>query len=203
LLISKSTKNSISVGSYKFPQEQVMPTELREVFPMSQTFELNGEFVNKRVRPLTYALMTYVKGFLGQPDTIDIDDDEDGQWNFTLAVADEQLDAMISTDEENCLISLFVDFGRFSVDNSIIHQINQYFLSKNVGVPVGQLRVIHHESECYVRYFNCVDVSGIASQDPNYEGPHRIHPELIKNMHEYAEGIVNNVYPEFKEMFLG
>ena len=105
--------------------------------------------------------------------------------------------------ESHGFLSLFVDFEVIPVTEDVISQVNQYLLSKNVGVPVGQLRVIHHEGSCYVRYFNCIDVSGIASEDPNYEGSHRIHPELLKNMHDYAVGIVSNVYPEFKELFCG
>ena len=178
-----------------------MTNSLPEVFPMTQTFELDGEFISRRVRPLTYALMTYVKGYLNQPDTINIDEDEDGRWEFFIPVDDEHLQAVFTTDEGNCLISLFVDFEGVPVDEDIIPNINQYLLSKNVGVPVGQLRVIYHEGVCYIRYFNCIDVSGIASEDPSYEGPHRIHPDLIKNMHDYAAGIVSTVYPEFKELF--
>lgn len=179
-----------------------MSDDLPQVFPMTQMSQNEeGETVVRRVKPLTYALMAFVKVFLDEDDTMDIADDENSAvWGYSVSVDDDELEAFITTDEEECLISLDIYFGSFDVPKKTLAAINELIVAKNFAIPVGQLQTMYDEGKCLIRYHNAIDVSGIASDDPEYRGPHRIHPELIQNMYQYGQGIVSAVYSDVRDL---
>jgi hypothetical protein len=171
--------------------------ELREddVIPLAQSSrDEKGEFVTKRVKPLTYALLSFVKTYLKQSDTVDISDDENfAQWQFVLEVEGEALGGFINTNEIDAIISIDVYLTESkSIEERARTKMLEFIISTNAKLPVGQLQIVDTDEKSLVRYHNSIDVSGLASEDPSYRGPHLVHPLLIQNMYEYARGIIQS-----------
>lgn len=52
----------------------------------------------------------------------------------------------------------------------------------------------------HLRFHSSIDVEGLASEDPSYEGPHLIHPRLIMNMFSYGRGRIEKVLHDLKTL---
>ena len=68
------------------PQNYFNEYQIPPVIPLTQMeIKEDGTSIVKRVRPLTYALITFVKNIMNEPDTINISDDEmQGEWNYNF-----------------------------------------------------------------------------------------------------------------------
>ena len=82
------------------------------VIPLTQTeVREDGTVISKRVKPLTYSLMNWIKRYKNLPDTIDIADDEDSA-QFEISVpsfdGDFSYSCYFNTDEENGFIMFYM-----------------------------------------------------------------------------------------------
>jgi len=182
-----------------------MSDEIPAVIPMTQVSTNEyGEAVVRKVGPVTYALMTCVKSLLGQEDTIDISEDErKSSWEFSAHSSDEKFDysGVINVDEDSALISLVLqwDDGEwFSTRDSSL--INKFLLMTNNLLPSGQIYLTKHGYLCFK---NSIDVEGIASEDPNYSGPHLIPPRIIFNMFMFACQVFEKIIESYLKDDLG
>ena len=82
------------------------------VIPLIQSEALeDGTVISKRVKPLTYSLMSWVKRHMNLPDTINIEDNEDfAQFQLAIPSPDEDFEynCYFNTDEENGLIMFYM-----------------------------------------------------------------------------------------------
>lgn len=165
---------------------------MSQVIPLTQVSTLpNGEVVSRTVRPLTYALMWFVKNTLGMEDTIDIADDEMfSEWSVTIG--DNEFPLYVNCFEMAGLYTLDIYFGEVSEDDFVtaIVTINEL----NCQIDAGNFQYINGG----VRYHNSVIVKGIASEDPEYEGPHLISPKILENMFSCAKDLVANAVPHLQ-----
>jgi hypothetical protein len=169
--------------------------EIPEVIPMTQVMtNESGETVLRRVGPVTYALMACVKTLLGQEDTIDISDDERRSvWNFSANSSDERFDysGVIKVNEDTALISLLMQWDDEEVVSTrALSEINSFLLKTNNLLSSGQVFL---SNTGYLCFKNSIDVEGIASEDPDYHGPHLIQPRLIFNMFVFACSVFERV----------
>jgi len=175
-------------------------TKIPPVIPMTQiAVDSDGETVIKRVRPLTYALMSFVKVYLELKDTIDITDDEaNSQWEYEDIAEDENLSTKIYIDVSEDLGMVTLNIYAINIDISSIDQVllKDFILKMNLDFHAGQLQLMNG----YLRYHSSIDVEGIASDDPNYEGPHLVHPRLILNMFSYGRTAIRKVIIEIHEL---
>ena len=144
----------------------------------------DGTSIVKRVRPLTYALMTFVKNILNEPDTINISDDEmEGEWNHKFSIDDDTIyNLYINTYEEKELITLDVYVS--TIDTELVDEVlvNEFIVAVNLYLKIGQIQKINNS----LRFRASISVEGIASQEKDYIGPHLISPKLVANMFGYA-----------------
>ena len=176
-----------------------MSDETPDVFPMSQvSTNEDGKTIIKRVGPVTYALMACVKNLLGQEDTIDISDDERrSSWDFSANSSDERFDysGVIRVDEDSALITLFLHWDDEEVlSTRDLSEVNSFLLKTNNLLPSGQIFLNKHGYLCFK---NSIDVEGIASEDPDYHGPHLIQPRLIFNMFSFACSVFEKIIENF------
>lgn len=182
-----------------------MTEDLPEVFPMTQVSQTEeGETVVRRVRPLTYALMSFVKVDLGAEDTIDIAEDEaSAQWHFEMSIDDDEgaIDGYINTAEEIGLITLDIYFGTYELSEDKRCEVERFLLQNNLRIGIGSLQIIDNPSSGFtVRYHSSIDVDGIASSDPQYSGPHLIKPQLIANMFNYGRSVAAKICGALSEV---
>jgi hypothetical protein len=170
-----------------------------EVIPMTQiSFDENGETVTRKVKPLTYALISFVKVNLGLEDTVNISEDElSAQWSSEYNFDDEKFNIhiFINVNEESGIISLDIYPTEFEVDNLNPDYLVNFIIEKNIDLASGQFQ----SANGHFRYHSSIDVEGIASDDPEYTGPHLIHPQLIVNMFNYGQSAMGNAINQFNE----
>jgi hypothetical protein len=177
--------------------------KIPDVIPMTQLAQNeDGETVVKRVRPLTFALMTFVKVILKMEDTIDISDDESSaSWSFSMPRdEDEELNAydpgrashgFFTTLEDLGLITFEIYFGEgLSLSQKKTREIEHFIIETNNELHTGHIQIL----DGTIRYHASINVSGIASDDPEYAGPHLIPRQLFSNMFEYGTNIVAEVF---------
>jgi len=166
------------------------------VTPLTQMdMKEDGTSIVKRVRPLTYALMTFVKNILNEPDTINISDDEmEGEWNYKFSIDDDTVyNLYINTYEEQELITLDVYVS--TIDTELVDEVlvNGFIVAVNLYLKIGQIQKINNS----LRFRASLAVEGIASQEKNYSGPHLISPKLFANMFDYAVSEFPNIANDF------
>jgi hypothetical protein len=130
-----------------------------DVFPTTQIAQTeNGETVVKRVRPLTYALMTFVKVVIDMEDTIDISDDESSaEWNVGISIdEDRELNACFTTFEDSGLITFDIYFGQFSLSPKQNQNIEHLIIETNNKFAIGHVQIV----DDYIRYHASIDVRG-------------------------------------------
>lgn len=163
--------------------------DMPPVIPLTQMeMKEDGTPIIKRVRPLTYSLMTFVKNILSKPDTIDISDDEmNGEWHYRFSIDDDgDNDAVynlyINTYEKSELITLDVYVS--TIDTELVDDVvvNEFIVKANLYLAIGQIQKVRNT----LRFHASIAVAGLASQDENYTGPHLISPKLFENMFNYA-----------------
>ncbi len=158
------------------------------VIPMTQ-FDQNedGSLIAKKVKPLTYALMTWVKKYKKMEDTIDIADDEDSaEWETKYTREDgPDFEVYFNTYEKPGIISLFIYCPETEIEENQISDARRLVLERNIKLGTGQFQLIRDDAA--FRYYIGINVSGIASKDPDYQGEHLISPKLIDNM--FDDGI--------------
>jgi hypothetical protein len=173
--------------------------KIQPVIPMDQiAIDENGNAVAKSVRPLTYALMTFIKCDLGMEDTIDISDDEsEAQWQVSFSSEDSKhsFSAFIDTDENSGIIALniYLDGHKFDLDENGGLPFIRFILDENLRLLTGQLQVVNG----FLRFHSSIDVEGVASEDPNYHGPHLISPRLIANLFGYGKAAFEMIVARF------
>jgi hypothetical protein len=159
-------------------------SNLPQVFPLTQMeVKSDGTSVIKRVRPLNYALISFVKNILNEPDTINISDDElKGEWGYEFEIEENTFIAYINTDEESGIISLDIYSKDISIVGTEVELAAFFMQENNMSLALGQIQIIDE----MLRFHAAIDVSGVASEDPNYSGPHLISPRLLSNMYFYG-----------------
>ena len=177
--------------------------ELPDVFPMTQVETSDdGEAKTRPVRPLTYAMMTFVKGILGEPDTIDIVEDgsfAEWWWPFPSPVSGEVLVLRFRTAEDRKLIFLDIDLNYVKAGEMGAHlrgRLEHLVLETNNRLEVGHIQLEADE----VRYHSSIKVDGIASEDPEYRGPHLLPPMLFKNMFDYGRAVATKFVGELNAL---
>lgn len=170
-----------------------------DVIPMTQTsFDENGKAVTRKVKPLTYALISFVKVYLGLQDTVDIADDElSAQWSFEYGFDNEifNIHIFINVNEESGIISLDIYPTGFDINNLNPDYLIDFIMETNIDLAIGQFQ----SANGHFRYHSSIDVEGIASADPSYTGPHLIHPQLIVNMFNYGQTAMGNAINHLSE----
>lgn len=172
--------------------------QIPEVIPMVQTSTNEfGEGVLRRVGPVTYALMACVKTLLGQEDTIEISDDERRSvWFFSNEKF--EYSGVIKVDEDTALISLLMQWDDEEVlSTRALNEINTFLLRTNNLLSSGQVFLSNRGLICFK---NSIDVEGIASEDPDYHGPHLIQPRLIFNMFVFACSVFERVIEDLQQL---
>jgi hypothetical protein len=174
--------------------------DIPPVIPLTQMeMKEDGTSIVKRVRPLTYALMTFVKNILNEPDTINISDDEmEGEWSHSFSIDDDtEYTLYINTYEANELITLDVYVS--TVDTELVDEasVNEFIVAMNLYLKIGQIQKLKNNS---IRFHASIAVEGIASQEKDYSGPHLISPKLFANMFGYAVSEFPDIANAFIEL---
>lgn len=156
----------------------------RVIPTIQSSFDDNGNPVTKRIRPLTYALLSFIKNSLEQKDTIDISDDlSTSEWTINIQIDDddenEVVPLFINAYENDEVITFDVYFGEFDLNNENSNRIKDLILSVNNKLLLGCIQLIDGR---IIRYHASIDFSNVASKDPEYSGDHLIQPQLIKNI---------------------
>lgn len=168
------------------------------VIPLTQMeMKEDGTSIVKRVRPLTYALISFIKNILNQPDTVNISDDEmESEWNYQFT-QDEDSDNVYSlffnTYEENKTVTLDIYLPNLNTDALDEDLLNSFILQTNLQLKIGQIQQVNNT----LRFHYSLALEGIASEDPEYTGPHLINPKLFLNIFNYAIGVFPHVANEF------
>lgn len=178
--------------------QQTKDDRIPPVIPLTQhaTTE-EGEFISKKVKPLTYALMAWVKRYKGLQDTIDIADDEDSaEWHITYTTSnDKNFEIYINTNEVQGIISLFIYYPYENVANEKLNAAKEMILEINNQLSTGKFQLVGDDK--ILRYLSGINVSGIASEDPEYTGDHLISPKLIDNMFDDGIAAMENFIEDF------
>jgi hypothetical protein len=177
--------------------------DIPQVIPLSQMeMKEDGTSIIKRVRPLTYSLITFVKNILSKPDTIDISDDEmNGEWHYRFSLDDDGADdavynLYINTYEKSELITLDVYVSTINTELIDETLVNEFIVNANLYLAIGQIQKVRNT----LRFHASVAVSGLASQDEDYTGPHLISPKLFANMFDYALSEFPSIASDFVEL---
>jgi len=194
-VVSKKTKTSTHKNK---PNKQMIPP----VIPMTQIeIDEEGKTISKKVKPLTYSLMSWVKRTMKLEDTIDISDDENSsQWSVNVPSLDNEFEfkSLFYVDEIQGLILFYIDYFNESVEKSRITKAKNFILEKNLLCGTGQFQLIEsEEGDIYLRYLSGISVKGIASENPNYSGEFQISPKLYDNMFKDGFDVMNSVTDEF------
>lgn len=187
--------------------DETSPTQNKTpppVIPLTQSeIREDGTMVNKRVKPLTYALMSWVKNYMGLPDSIDISDDEDyGQFEVSVPDLNEESEykCYFNTNEVDGLIAFYIYYFDEPIALEDSTRVREFIFEKNMECLTGQIQLVEGaDSTQIVRYYSGIFVNGIASDDPNYSGDFQISPKLYKNMFEQGFKCMNTLIPELQE----
>lgn len=165
-------------------------SEYPPVIPLIQSsFDKEGNPISRRVRPITYALLSFVKKGLGLRDSINISEDEKrSQWQFELPIDANESDGnelvcFLDADEEAEILTIDIYIGSFELNGEELDKVKNKILEFNSRIIFGCFQLLNGET---IRYHSGIDFNGIASKDPEYSGPHLIQPKLIANMLERA-----------------
>lgn len=156
-----------------------------EVIPKVQSsLDTNGNPVTKKIRPLTYALLYFITRELKYKDTISISDDLSvSEWsiNFTLRDDDDEdtVPLIIMAHEDEQIMTFDVYFGEFDLNDHQRMDITSLILSVNNQLLIGSIQLFEGNT---IRYHYSIDFNNVASEDPQYSGPHLIQPQLINNV---------------------
>jgi len=170
--------------------------DIPPVIPLTQMeMTEDGTSIVKRVRPLTYALMTFVKNILNEPDTINISDDEmEGEWNYRFSLDDDAVyNLYINTYEETEIVTLDVYVSTIDTEFLDEELVTEFIVATNLNLALGQIQRISSS----LRFHASIALEGIASSDKDYSGPHLISPKLYANMFNYAISVFPNIANEF------
>jgi hypothetical protein len=174
-----------------------------QVIPLTQMeMKEDGTSIIKRVRPLTYSLITFVKNILHKPDTVDVSDGEmNGEWHYRFSVDDDGDDdaiynLYINTYEKSELITLDVYVSTINTELIDETLVNEFIVNANLYLAIGQIQKVRNT----LRFHASVAVSGLASQDEDYTGPHLISPKLFANMFDYALSEFPSIASDFVEL---
>jgi hypothetical protein len=163
------------------------------VIPMFQSAQQkDGSVIIKRLKPLNYSLLEWVKNFLKKPDTVEISEDEDsGQFNLPVRVdSGYEYECFFETDEKNGLIRFYIYATNISIQEGQIEEIKNLINEMNLSCYVGQMQLIN-KSTPQLRYYNAVLLKGVASEDPEYKGEFQISPLIYRNMFEFGLDFTN------------
>lgn len=174
-----------------------------EVTPMTQAEILeSGDVKVKKFKPLSYALMSWVKTFMKLRDTIDISDDENKS-QFEITCTSEngfEFHCFFNTDELRGLISfyMYVVNHEFSADQ--IEDLKDFVIQKNIECMTGQVQLFNSEDAYSLRYYAGVSVRNIASDDSDYVGNYQIHPQLYQNLFDDGREWMDDFMTEIEEV---
>lgn len=163
------------------------------VTPMFQSAQQkDGSVIIKRLKPLNYSLLNWVKNFLKKPDTVEISEDEDsGQFNIPVRVdSGSEYECFFETDEKSGLIRFYIYPTDISVQEEQIEEIKNLINEMNLNCYVGQMQLINKPT-LQLRYYNAVLLKGVASEDPEYKGEFQISPLIYRNMFEFGLDFTN------------
>jgi hypothetical protein len=187
------------IGKIMSSLNESIEYDIPPVIPLTQMeMKEDGTSIVKRVRPLTYALITFVKNIMNEPDTINISDDEmEGEWNYNFSIDDTVHNLFFNTYEEKELITLDVYVS--TVDLELVDEasVNEFIVSFNLQLKIGQIQKLNNNS---IRFHASIAVEGIASQEKDYSGPHLISPKLFANMFDYAVSEFPDIANAFVEL---
>lgn len=170
-------------------------TKLPEVIPYFQTATLgDGENVTKRFKPLSYAMLCWLK-MNGEKDSIDISDDENSaQYEFSMDSMDQSFKykCYFNTYEENGLITYCIYYleAPFNI-SELGDEIYKLLAEINLQLQVGQFQFVGDGDEKTLRYYSSIDLKGVASEDPDYEGPFHIYPRSFERLFTQGANAVN------------
>ncbi len=162
----------------------------------------DGTVLTKRVKPLTYSLINWVKRYLNLPDTVDISDDEDSaQFQITISSPDEEYSysCYFNTDELNGYIMFYMYYFDDLIPKNKEKQIKDLIFERNSECLTGQVQIVTGDAQKSIRYYSGICVKGIASEDPNYSGEFQISPMLYQNMFDNGYSFMNNFIQEYKQ----
>lgn len=174
-----------------------------EVFPCYQTsYDDNGQVLTKRFKPLAYMLLSWIK-MSGYADSIDISDDENSsQYEFSFDSLDGEsvYKCYFNTYEKTGLISFCIYYTDepFEID-ALGESIYCLLSDVNNNLSSGQFQLVGEGNSKTLRYYSAVDLEGIASTDPDYEGPYQIHPLICQQLFANGVSAVNNYIDRFIE----
>lgn len=174
-----------------------------EVFPCYQTsHDENGTVLTKRFKPLAYMLLSWIK-MSGHADSIDISNDENSsQYEFSLDSLDGEsvYKCYFNAYEETGLISFCIYYTDepFEID-ALGESIYALLSTVNNNLSTGQFQLVGEGNSKTLRYYAAVDLEGIASSDPSYEGPHQIHPLICQQLFVNGASAVNCYLDKFIE----
>ena len=174
------------------------------VIPLTQTeVREDGTVISKRVKPLTYSLMNWIKRYKNLPDTIDIADDEDSaQFEISVPSSDGEFSysCYFNTDEENGFIMFYMYYFDDLISKQKEEEVKNLVLDRNLQCITGQIQILEGKSGKSIRYYSGICVKGIASEDPNYSGEFQISPLLYQNIFDNGINFMNIFINEFKEI---
>jgi len=183
------------MSSNKTPEFTIPP-----VAPLTQIEKnTDGTTRFKKVKPITYALISFVKNILKERDIININDDEtEGEWTCNYSYEEEgNFDIFINTYDDHEFITLDMysaEIDTETIDNNLL---NEFILEQNMGLRIGQLQHLNGT----IRFHTSLDVSNMASKDPKYTGPHLVDPKLIANIFNYAIYIFPKILKNYTKKF--
>lgn len=172
---------------------------LPPVAPLTQIEKnADGGTKFKKVNPITYALISFVKNILQERDTVNINEDETGgEWTCNYSYEEEgDCDIFINTFDEYEFISLDMYSSKIDTSAVDIQLINEFILEQNMGLKVGQLQHLNGT----IRFHTSLDVRNMASKDPKYTGPHLVDPKLIANIFNYATYIFPKIIRNYSNL---
>ena len=187
---STNRSNSSEEAVMEKSNKEKNQSELPQVFPMVQTsVDDYGHTVTKTVKPITYALMSFIKRDLHMPDIINISDDENrSQCSIEIPYADNDDDdlyfeSLFDVFEDREFITFDVYIGSFELNQSQSDELKNLILLTNTRLVTGNFQIVDNST---IRYHVSIDFTDVASKDPNYSGPFLVHPQLIKNIYNYG-----------------
>ena len=193
-----------NMATKKITPNKIIKEEIPPVIPLMQTeVKDDGTVVTKRVKPLTYSLISWVKVTLDLEDTVDISDDENfAEFEISNPSSNEEYEfrCYFNVDEVKGLILLYIYCFDCLIHEGKEIEMNHLSLRKNLDSLTGQFQLVSNKSNGkYLRYFSGISVEGIASEDPDYSGEFQISPKLYDNMFKHGINAMNGFIYEAME----
>jgi|GEM_PF-3430778 len=200
--ISKRKNDKKSVPKKSSSKKPDVPPP---VIPLTQIeIDEDGKSILKKVKPLTYSMMSWVKRTLNLPDSIDISDDENyAEYSIDVPSLDGDFDykCYFNTDEINGLILFYIYYFDEVIPKGKQSKINKLILDKNLECNTGQFQLVNSDKDNKIlRYFAGISVKGLASEDPNYSGDFQISPKLFDNLYKDGFDAMNKHIDDFIEL---